>query len=102
MLLLFLNVCTKREEWKQSLLLSTILTCTNSVFGVPEISSAVYTAIPPFTYYISAMIMGVLPLLGIVFSFFSFFFFGSAVFIGCGGEKMIGIPKMPSALLTCH
>lgn len=26
-------------------------------------------------------------------------FFGSTVFIGCGGEKMIGIPKMPSLLL---
>lgn len=28
-----------------------------------------------------------------------FFFFPSTVFIGCGGEKMIGIPKMPSLLL---
>lgn len=30
---------------------------------------------------------------------FFVFFFASTVFIGCGGEKMIGIPKMPSLLL---
>lgn len=43
-------------------------------------------------HHISTMIMGVLPLHGQVF------FFDSAVFIGCGGEKMIGISKMPSLL----
>lgn len=47
-----------------------------------------------FLYHISTIIVGVLPLHGLVF------FFGSAVFIGCGGEKMTGIPKMPSPLLT--
>lgn len=49
----------------------------------------------PFLDHILTMIMVVFPLNGSPV----FFFLASTVFIGCGGEKMIGIQKMPSLVL---